>query len=764
MRTRRVKTPMGASSGQIIIAATLLIVVIIFAVSTMVYMTATQHLSFEYDPSRELILNIDSDFRRALVRILSEVTITYNRASEINDSRAAANRMLSQWIASTQTIYSTTGLRIGVSLDRTLLQRTMILYGHSYPERWSYNLTKLYWYRPQSISSVEASITIDSAVGGVTGWKSTHLMLLNLTIDVPSIARVYAGSQSSPTNVTFNFSLSEEEGRPVSDMTTGATTILYFDPTAQPGVYPWKRAHIDYMTYNGGGDYTVIFTPQFYEPTDSITISNYWRFYYRFICVSVKDSRDIMVEGCSYSEVTYTISERAIEPYYSNDTRKQKETYLVEITPDGKTCWFGTQMEGVDLPPIPPIPVKQIRVNATAMGASGTPTEVPSEVESWMDDYSVPLTGFTEWKRRFVNGSKLVFELGFPPGISSQEVLVSWLEDADARPPAYPVNITSRDIGAFTEIANGAYNASIYARPGFSVWVNYTLQVDTLRVAGVRYTLFGYDATGAGNVSKNWVPTKMPGGNWAVVIGPVRAIAFRKSNVIMNPANQTYIYDELNHTTLITIPSGLPYFLYEFKAVWQKPVTLTTDYMTLLGMRSGLPFGSLQDTVGNLIPINGSFATNKAEFHRDDWMTPSQKPKYGSWASIYGLHGGWAILASDAFINEMGSYQAPNSPKDTNAPPEVWAYTSALAYDRVMEYDSLGYPKTANTFTPSHAISIRAGCLLLEGGDCSNPTTDNKMWVGTLLGKSAAVWEPMMYYRMFSERFVPTISGVADLP
>jgi hypothetical protein len=758
MPRRRVKSPRGASKGQIIITATLLIVVIIFAVSITVYMTSTEYLMFQYDASRELILSIDSDFRRALIRILSEVTTTYNRTSEINEPRAQANRLLSMWITSAQTVYAVTSLRIEVSLDRTLLQPTTILYGHSYPDRWSYNLTKLYWYRPQSVSSVEASITIDSASGGVTGWESTHLILLNLTIDVPSIAKFYAGSKSTPTNVTFNFSLSKEEDRPVSDLTTGGTTILYFDPTAQPGVYPWKRAHIDYMTYNGGGDYTVIFTPQFYDPTDSIAIQNYWSFYYRFICVSVKDSRDIMVEGCSYSEVTYTISERAIEPYYSNDPRKQKETYLVEINPNGTALWLGAQMVGTQLPPIPPVPVKQIRVNATAMGASGTPTEVPSEVEAWKDDYSIPLTKFTEWRRRFVNGSKLVFELGFPPGISSQKVVVSWLEDADARPAAYPVQITSRDIGAFTEIANGAYTASLYARPGFSVWVNYTLQV-----AGVRYTLFGYDAAGSGSViSKYWLPAKMPGGNWTVVIGPVRAIAFRKSNVVMNPANRTYIYDELQHTTLITIPSGLPYFLYEFKAVWQKQVTLATDYMTLLGMRSGLSSGSLQDNLGK--PINGSFATGKEEFHRDIRNSPPQTGirTPGRWASIYGPYGGWAILASDAFMNEMGGY------KDPNTFPEVWAYTSAIAYDRVMEYDSLGYPDHPRPFpmTPSLAISIRAGCLLIGGGNCSNPTTDKKIWVGDLLvqGKSAAVWEPMMYYRMFSEQLVPWISGVADLP
>ncbi|MGC9202784.1 MAG: hypothetical protein ACP5HX_08990, partial [Thermoproteota archaeon] len=88
-------------------------------------------------------------------------------------------------------------------------------------------------------------------------------------------------------------------------------------------------------------------------------------YYYNFTLVQVEDNRGIIVEAYSYCGIKYTIDESAIQwAYLTSTTKKTYGTYLFELLPNGTLYWFEMPLKnsGVNSPPIPIPPVKQIRV------------------------------------------------------------------------------------------------------------------------------------------------------------------------------------------------------------------------------------------------------------------------------------------------------------------------------------------------------------------------------------------------------------------
>ncbi|MEM4169951.1 MAG: hypothetical protein QXY99_07700, partial [Thermoproteota archaeon] len=90
--------------------------------------------------------------------------------------------------------------------------------------------------------------------------------------------------------------------------------------------------------------------------------------------------------------------------------------------------------------------------------------EVPYQTEVWDDRYLWPDSdNFLDWRRRIMNGSKLVFELNYPPGCRLQKVMLTWLEDADATPPEYRLHMILN--AAFATVDNGKYVLTLVASP-----------------------------------------------------------------------------------------------------------------------------------------------------------------------------------------------------------------------------------------------------------------------------------------------------------
>ncbi len=763
--------------GQVILAMSITLITIILLISTAIYLTSTQHLFFKYNPSREIVMNIDSDFKRMLTRILANATAKFNLTAEMDVPRRIANLTFSYWVLSTQAAYAGKGLHIETKWVNDPVQRAKSIaltiynmtrqgepdkpktYVFNYQERRLENrLFKLFWYRPNSISAIGAEISVDATYQGVVGWRATHIILLNLTI-ASVIPREREGL------LELNVLVLRENNVPVSDLRAGNFEIYLFDPTVPPGVYCWRRVSLNQMnlTYNGGGNYTISIKPSFYDPQSS-NVRLFWRWesqqgsqphqpgYYQFVLVRVQDNRGIIVESYSYAGIEYEIRANAVEPFYTGDPSKIKETYVFELIPNGTMYWYNTKLSAPENnPPIPLPPVKQVRVMATKNWPSDPNFyEVPYQTEVWDDRYLWPNSDkFLEWRKRIMNGSKLVFELNYPPGCSLQKVLLTWLEDADAREPEYRLHMTLS--GAFATVDNGKYVLTLLASPT-SYWVDWSISLlDPRSGTHVEYVLLGYDVyrmPGGGW----WFPRKVPADDWTILPrpqdkggtlvaeAPVRLVAFRKSNKTQErPPEGPVSYNEMHYETILYIPYNVSYFLYVANATWLRSVRMDYPYMSLMGMIGGtdtdagsplrVQWGSFATSVANPGIVNGTYSNIRNIMHRDRNNVPANVPSaqaYGNWTVLYNEYAGIAIFASEDFIDELRSYFIGGVRRD-----QLWVWTTADYQRRVMEYDAIFWSRTSTTpydTDPANKIQFKVAGFLAEGGRASTPFINASLW------------------------------------
>ncbi|MGQ9691519.1 MAG: hypothetical protein ACUVQY_09750, partial [Thermoproteota archaeon] len=629
-------------------------------------------------------------------------------------------------------------------------------YEFEYSEmRLQNKLFKLFWYRPNSISAIGASLSADATAKGIIGWMSKSVILLNLTITsiIPDEKEGF---------LYVDVTVLKENGAPVNDLSIRNFEIYLVDPTVPPWVYCWERMPVNSMnlTYNGGGNYTIRIKPTFYDTSDSDKVRLFWRWeskhgsqphqpgYYQFVLVRVQDNRGIIVESYTYSGIDYAIWENAVEQFYPNDPSKVKETYVFELIPNGTMYWYNNKLpSSVHNPPIPLPPVKQVRVLATVKWPTNpTFVEVPYQTEIWNDKYLWPNTDeFLDWKNRIMHGSKLVFELNYPPGCNLQKVRLTWLEDCDATPPEYRLQMVVDEVNATVD--TGSYILTLVARMSTSYWVDWSISLmDPKSRTHVEYLLLGYDVypmPGGGW----WFPEKLPADDWTILPkpvdkfgklvaeAPVRIVAYRKSNRTQErPPIGNVTYDEMHYETLLYIPYNVSYFLYVMNATWLKSVTLDIGYLTLMGMIGGtnkdmgsllrVKWGSSATSVNNPRIINGTYSDIANIMHRDrrnSALKPSPD-KYGNWTVLYNDYAGIAIFASEDFINELRSYGGRD---------QLWVWTSADYQRRVMEYDAIYWRGTSSDpypTNPANKIEFKVAGFLTDGGKAVNPFVNSSLW------------------------------------
>ncbi|MGQ9479182.1 MAG: hypothetical protein ACUVQ0_04050 [Thermoproteota archaeon] len=764
--------------GQIILIMAITLVAVILTVSTMIYITATQHLFFNYNPTREIILTIDSDFERVLTRILANATQLYNFTSikteegyernAMEVAREVANLTFSYWVLSTQAAHAGKGLSIETDfIDETVQEQgkkirlkiedggTIFNDELTYQERkLEQKLFKLWWYRPNSISAIGADLSIDSTIG-VIGWKSRHIVFLNFTI---TAIRSVRSDDAVYVDVSV-FMEPVDHPKPVNDLRAENFEVYVFDPTVTlgPGKFWWKRMPVDRLelTYNGGGNYTVKINSPLENPGSS-NAEDFWDFYFSFILIRVKDNRGILVEAYSYSGVEYTITERAVENYYPNNPYKTRETYIFELLPNGTLSWNFRNLETSNpRPPVPLPPVKQIRLQATTNGPGSEFREITLyQVERWDDRYLWPCEEkFIEGYARIRNGSKIVFQLNYPPGVREQKVRLIWFDDCDAEMPHRDFRLEYREgiQVAFTkhytlmlvvdrELANQYYHHIDWTMSLLHKDAPRDIGALTTYLGGIDYILLGYDAYRSGNTY--FIPYKIPEDDWTVlpkdddgdgvVYAIVRAVAFRKTNRVVSSMENApgEFRDELYHEAMIQIPYDASYFLYYINASWFKDVDIQYSYLVFGGIIGGRIEDPYQQVVekykwGSLltpngIVVNGTFNNLEGYIPHRGYVLGTQigDGSYSHWFALYNESFGAAIFASEQMIQTLDKY-GKTYKKGGRETDQVFVWTRGSGASRFMEYDAItvevNTPTKINRYqTPK--IEFKAAGFLLEGG------------------------------------------------
>ncbi|MEM2950965.1 MAG: hypothetical protein QXV52_07710 [Nitrososphaeria archaeon] len=713
--------------GQLLIFAGIILVILIFSIAITVHVSSTSYQNLRYEEIKEIVDNFNEDFRRSLTYILASMTQEYNLTAEMDTPRYNAFERFTLWMKTAIRTFSARGIQINFAFNKLLLQPQKLLFGKlNIPERYVYDLVKLYWYSPQSISVISANYSLNIPGSGFYGWEGQMLVLLNMTVFVDYIEN---DDELQMTKVPLK--LNKEHNTPVEDLSASNFKILYFDRSTSS----WEKANITLLLNNGGGNYTIYFRSR-----NNVLVQEP---YNRYIMVSVIDNRGIIVESYTYTAVEYVIQENAINNFYAG-IPKPEEVYALEVILNGTILWFNRQLafSGTYLP-IPMPPVKQFRVYSTTDGPSDPSLkEIPSQVEVWTSNYLVPTLQFAEWRRRFSVGDKLVFLLNFSnPGIYQQKVRVEWLWDADAPPPTYLIKMNFS--GMYVNITNQRYVLQLVAKEGYSYAIDWTFSM-FYKNYHVEYLMNGIGfielKNETGHLKGWWIPHILPAGNWTVLVGPIRAVAYRDTSRIYRvehyyPNNTFFRYYEDNgpfkHTEIALIPYKTKYWQLLCDIVWLRDYTDRRyySYLTIVS-------GSKYDLNSPYRISNWAHQWENFSVHANSYRFGDTDSNFLYWYAQYNNESfGQAVLPSQSYLNSIKSLFGSGRYR-------IWIWVTADYHRRVIDSLAQRFDTSNNnmTITKNTKISWFAGVWAYEGNGYT---------------------EPNMYYPMFVETYFPTIVSVS---
>ncbi|MEM3730315.1 MAG: hypothetical protein QW667_02260 [Candidatus Bathyarchaeia archaeon] len=272
-------------------------------------------------------------------------------------------------------------------------------------------------------------------------------------------------------------------------------------------------------------------------------------------------------------------------------------TFVVELLQNGTVRWLGQNFQiATSAKPIPPIPVKAIRVNQTINGIN---CEVPFQIEDWASDYMVPL-GLTNNASIFGNRHMIVFLVN--PNVS--KVTIWWNgSDAAVQTPWAYVNRYFKDTPSTTvgTLSNGILNLTIdSSSSGFTVKskINKSGALEAaanfMRINN-EWSIYGSDPA------------------YAIYNGVVRDIVHAEAEWKDNPPgdyggapNCSNVYAHI----VLTLPANATYYTYQLRLIFlnstDKPRNIT-DLCPIKIKASDTLFALTENGTINGYPIlNGS--------------------------------------------------------------------------------------------------------------------------------------------------------------
>jgi hypothetical protein len=442
----------------------------------------------------------------------------------------------------------------------------------------------------------------------------------------------------------------------------------------------------------------------------------------------------IRVSNIARTSFPYVIAQEPITMlvYYPEELY---EIYNVEVMYSALSgtqwFWHGHKLTiyPIERKPIPPIPIKFIRVNITKNGYSNNESdllETVSQVEEWSEDLRKPLYVYEkdQTSSRFGKTSKLVFNIVFPADVKDQKVRIWWKDDLEAPPPAYGIKLSvERD---FVIIDNGIYKLQLLAKKGYSTYIDWSISLHYNNYHA-EVALYGY---GMREIAPGswWYPEKIPAGDWdwPIVYGPVRAIAYRYTNIVYNYVDECVITDELLHEMYIIVPYNVSYFLWIMNGTWLKNISI--KYLTAIMMISGN-----STDIGNPIRVNNwayrtNFETIKESPPTFNDMVDIGTKNYSYWSAQYREGFGAAIFLSEDTLNLLKDPYYEHS--------SLHIFTSGDNARRVIDYS----PEDSDSSSE----------LIMFNGMQYNLYAAVRAYDGEYN-------IPELWYRMFVEQFYPKV-------
>jgi hypothetical protein len=272
--------------------------------------------------------------------------------------------------------------------------------------------------------------------------------------------------------------------------------------------------------------------------------------------------------------------------FYSN---LQNATIVVELLQNGTMRWLGQNLQlTTQAKPIPPIPVRAVRVSQTINGIN---QEVPFQIEDWASDYKIPL-GLTSNASVFSSTTMLVFLV--TPKVSKVTIWWDGRDNANQTSQAYKNRYFTGD--------------DVITNPDSGILTNGILRLTIQRVSEFGVTAFkvtsnivGSTVTATARFMRINGKNATYGSGTAYVIhhGIVRDIVQQEAEFSGGIPNSTNLYTHI----VLTLPANATYYTYQLRLMFINsqqnrtitdlcPIKLTASIgspQTENGISSGFP-------------------------------------------------------------------------------------------------------------------------------------------------------------------------------
>ena len=377
----------------------------------------------------EAIESIKSDLKRILALVLANASRTYAfhpYEHNLTKFRAYALEYFEEWVVLTSTKY-------GAVVELKYPEHIHSFAGRDYVIQENY-VFKLYWYKRRAISVgyLEANISIPHL--GI--YNVTAKALVSLCVSLLKVGHDY------DKNVTWILMNVTSDGIPVSDISGINITVLF--PDFDRYGY-WTEAEIVNVTYLGYGLWNVTIKPYVQEMWGIIPLRVY-----------ITDYRGIVTSCLTYEGIVVKVVKNTPDYVVYNDGESYR-TLLRTTTPDEiytvELDWkFSLHflLNEVSLktalpPPIPPIPVKQLRIYSSKDLINWQ--LIPFQTELWHkvmwhgEDVYVP-TSPADPAYWFNQSCRLVFQVKYPTANDKYVyVMITWEDDCDADLIVWPTSL-----------------------------------------------------------------------------------------------------------------------------------------------------------------------------------------------------------------------------------------------------------------------------------------------------------------------------------
>ena len=294
------------------------------------------------------------------------------------------------------------------------------------------NNVRAYWYTNSSYCTGNLTVSYDLVGLGVKG------------IEYKTACRLQINVGNTTVSNQIRLTVSKDEGEPLINL--GTQNFKFYNYTYANSTWSYVNpSNIQAAFANGT---YAIDTPTGVDA--------------RFCVVEVADSRGLIVTASSYSRYVCT-------PTWNSNLYSQlaNATVAVELLQNGTVRWLGQSL-ATQAAPIPPVPMKSIRVNETINNVN---QEVPFQVEDWESEYRVPL-GLTSNTSLFRRNNMIVFLVNNNANYNVSKITIWW--DGSDTAVQTPYSIYDPATSPFRnsslgKLSNGILNLTITGRPIFIV-------------------------------------------------------------------------------------------------------------------------------------------------------------------------------------------------------------------------------------------------------------------------------------------------------